>query len=335
MHKSSIYLPDELKQALVQRAAAAGRSEADLIRLAITRLLAAAGNDVTGGPGSEWDSGRGGSGTGAARAPKVDPATQVELPRPGLIGVGVGPGDPGLVTVRAVATLRAADRVVVISTDARSIGRAEAVVRAVAPLAAVQRVAFDLDRAKRAASMRQLVRAVIAGVDVGEAVAVAVLGDPTQWTVFPDLATVVSDQRPSLPIEAVPGITSWQAAASSGVLRLGSGDQTLVVTADIDRARRAALDGDAVVLHKAATDGEAVRELVAASARPDAVVAHFSGLPGAHQVPATEVPDGPLAYLSALIAPAPPPDTPNPKTPARGHSNAPHSIASRAGRARR
>jgi len=286
VHKSSIYLPDDLKQALAERAVAAGRSEADLIRQAITRLLA------TGDAGTRHD-----------QAAPTHPGP-VELPRPALIGVGVGPGDPGLVTSRAVAVLDAADRVLVISTDERSIGRAEAVVRAVAPLAEIRRQPFDLSSNGRTSSMRQLVDATLAGVGVGEAVAVAVLGDPSQWTVFPELAATVRARRPSVPIQAVPGVTAWQAAAATYALGLATGTGTLVITADPARARQAMLDGDAVVLHKATTDGETIRALVRETGREHAVVAELTGLPGARSFPATDTPDGPLAYLSALIVPA-------------------------------
>ena len=42
MTKTTVYLPDELKQALTRMAALSGRSEADLIRDAIAQLTRAA-----------------------------------------------------------------------------------------------------------------------------------------------------------------------------------------------------------------------------------------------------------------------------------------------------
>ena len=42
MNKTTVYLPDELKRALRQMAAASGRSEADLIREAIAAQVASA-----------------------------------------------------------------------------------------------------------------------------------------------------------------------------------------------------------------------------------------------------------------------------------------------------
>lgn len=286
MHKSSIYLPDELKRALTKRAGASGRSEADLIRHAIEHLIISASSHE---PATVADTG--------------DPVP-LDRARPAVIGVGMGPGDPALVTRRAAATVRDADRVIVITTDERSIGRAETVVRTVAPMAGIQRVVYRIGADEdRATSMEQLVDAVLVGVDAGELVAVAVLGDPSQWTVFPELADRLRSARPALPVSAVPGITAYQASAATAALGLGGGTATLVVTADPERARRAVSEGDAVVLHKASTDGATIRALVDASGRDDAVLAELTGLPGQRIVPAATTRDGPLAYLSALIVP--------------------------------
>src|SRR5262249_24701813 len=68
-----------------------------------------------------------------------------------LIGVGVGPGDPALITVKAVRVLRTADlvRVPVLGRpgeeDRAETGRAEPTVRAHAGGTRIQRVAFALN----------------------------------------------------------------------------------------------------------------------------------------------------------------------------------------------
>ena len=287
MHKSSIYLPDDLKRSLTRQAAVSGRSEAELIRRAIEQLLGSAA----------------GAEAGTATGGAVDVAAP-ELAGPMLVGVGVGPGDASLVTARAVAALRSADRVLVATTDARSISRAEAVVRVVAPLAPIERVAFEITAAPaRAASMDRMVDAALGAIGAGELVAVAVLGDPAQWTVFPQLAARVRTLRPAVAVTAVPGVTAYQAVAAAEVLVLGEGAGAFVVTADPQRARRAIDEGEAVVLHKATTDGETVRRMVLDTGRDDAVLAELTGLPAGRNRNAAETPDGPLAYLSSVIVP--------------------------------
>lgn len=62
-----------------------------------------------------------------------------------LIGVGAGPGDPELVTVKGVNALRAADVVVVPVMDTGEPGRAEVTVLHYVPEEKVVRVVFGLN----------------------------------------------------------------------------------------------------------------------------------------------------------------------------------------------
>jgi precorrin-2/cobalt-factor-2 C20-methyltransferase len=285
VHKSSIYLPDELKQSLVDLAVRTGRSEADLIRHAIERLLAVA----------------------ATASPAAPPPPPLPRQRPSLVGVGVGPGDPGLITDRARATLLAADRVFVITTDARSVGRAEMVVRSVAPTARVQRLPFAIggDVDARQASLVGVAEAVSAATDAGELAVVAVIGDPAQWTIFPDLATLVAAGRPALQITAEPGITSYQAAAAAAVASLGQPGAAMVVLDDASDLHRYLKAGkDSVVLYKASTDAGTVKAAARGAGRRDAVVAELSGLPGQRLAPLDDTDDGPISYLATVVFPA-------------------------------
>lgn len=279
MHKSSVYLPDELKRRLADVATRSGRSEADLIRTAIERLVV-----------SQAD----------AREPAKVPFT-----RPCVIGVGVGPGDPAHVTALAVATLSDADRVIVLTTDEHSVGRAEMVVRAVAPATRIVRVPFAIgaDPVARQDSIGPVVTAALAGADAGELVAVAVLGDASQWTVFPIVAGALSDQRPDLVVEAVAGVASYQAVAGRGTVALGSAGGTLAVVdnvADLDELLGRA--ATTVVLFKASTDAETLQRVAAAHGR-DGLVGELTGLPGERVSRLTELAPGPISYLATVVFP--------------------------------
>jgi precorrin-2/cobalt-factor-2 C20-methyltransferase len=284
--KSSIYLPEQLKRELSELSARSGRAEADLIRQAIERLLA-----VSGG-GEEH---------------ALLPTTQPRRHGPALIGVGLGPGDPRHVTQLAKDTLRGADRVFTISWTPLSIGRAEMVARAVVPMVPIDRLTYDIaaDESGRRRSLTAVAEAVAPALDAAEVVAIATLGDPSMWSVFPDLAAAITAHRPTVPVEWVPGITSYQALAATTSTTLARAGQTLVV-AD-GHAPGPALDDPTttVVVYKGAGDAGALRTQASTAGRLQrAVVGELVGLPGERIDMLADISGGPVSYLATVILPA-------------------------------
>lgn len=282
VRKSSVYLPEELKERLAAVAARSGRSEAELMRAAVERLVHG--------------------------ATPVAPADLPPLPwpRPSVQVVGMGPGDPELVTLRARATLVGADRAVVLTTGARAVGRAEMVVRALAPAIRIVRVPFEIggDAEARDRSLATVVDAVLAGTDAGELVAVPVLGDPTQWTVHRGLAEALRIERPTVPVAAVVGISAYQSAAAAAGVTLGANGEPLVVVDAVDDLDAYLERPDAtVVLLKASTDAEALQAVARRHGR-SGLLTELTGLPGEHTVPLAELPPGPISYLATVVFPS-------------------------------
>ncbi|MDQ4084255.1 MAG: precorrin-2 C(20)-methyltransferase [Actinomycetota bacterium] len=179
-----------------------------------------------------------------------------------LVGVGVGPGDPELLTVKAVRVLRTADVVLVpvLDIDADATGRAEGCVRAhLGADPRVRRVRFALnDRrglsADRVDSWDAAARAVLDCWAAGAAtVAFATIGDPSVYSTFSYLAQTVRAAQPDVVVDVVPGITAMQDLAARSRTPLCQGTETLALlpmTAGLDRFA-AALDGfDTVVAYK-------------------------------------------------------------------------------------
>jgi precorrin-2/cobalt-factor-2 C20-methyltransferase len=231
-----------------------------------------------------------------------------------LTGIGVGPGDPELVTVKGVAALRAAGAVVVPVMDSGETGRAEATVLHYVEPERVVRVVFALneraDRARREAAWDA------AGARVAEllrdhgAVAFATIGDPNVYSTFTYLAQTVADLVPGLTVATVPGITAMQdlAARSGAVLTEGTEPLTLVPVTAGAAVLKAALDGPGtVVAYKFGRLAAEVAAALAATGRTaDAVWGSALGLPDESIRPAAELTGGGrLPYLSTLIAPAP------------------------------
>ncbi|MDP5311132.1 precorrin-2 C(20)-methyltransferase [Streptomyces poriferorum] len=230
-----------------------------------------------------------------------------------LVGVGVGPGDPELVTVKGVNALRDAAVVVVPVMDTGERGRAEATVLHYVGAEKVVRVVFALnertDRARREAAWDAAGARVAELLRTHGSVAFATIGDPNVYSTFTYLAHTIGELLPGTAVVTVPGITAMQelAARSGAVLTEGTEPLTLVpVTAGADVLREALKGPGTVVAYKfgrlAAEVATALRET---GRTEDAVWGSALGLPEESIRPAAELADGPLPYLSTLIAPAP------------------------------
>jgi precorrin-2/cobalt-factor-2 C20-methyltransferase len=232
-----------------------------------------------------------------------------------LIGVGVGPGDPELVTLKAVRILTTAGRVFVPVLDAADTGRAEATVRAHAAHDRIERLVFALNepvsstagRARRERYWDAAGARVAAWLrQSGGTAAFATIGDPNVYSTFGYLAVTVQALLPEVVVETVPGITAMQAlAAAAGVpLVEGAEPLTLLPLAHGVDGLDAALAGPGtVVLYKGGRHLPAVTAAVTAAGRA-AVYGEHVGLPHQKVGPLSEV-DGAAPYLATVIV-APP-----------------------------
>jgi precorrin-2/cobalt-factor-2 C20-methyltransferase len=222
----------------------------------------------------------------------------------------MGPGDPELVTVKAVRVLQEAELVVVPVMAATEQGRAEATVRAHVTHDRVQRLVFALDDRGGATPERRQAWDV-AAEQVADAlrtkgsVAFATIGDPNIYSTFTYLADAVRERLPAVEVATVPGITAMQdlAARSGTVLCEGTESLALLpLTAGIDAFDEALQHFDTVVAYKGGRHMGAVRSVLARHDRlVSAVFGAALGLPDQQvgSLPAEEAP-----YLSTVIAPA-------------------------------
>jgi precorrin-2/cobalt-factor-2 C20-methyltransferase len=228
-----------------------------------------------------------------------------------LTGVGMGPGDPELVTVKAVRVLQEAALVVVPVMAADEVGRAEATVRAHVTHDRVQRLVFALDDRGGVTPERE--SAWVAAADVVAdalqdkgSVAFATIGDPNVYSTFTYLADVVREQLPDVEVDTVPGITAMQdlAARSGTVLCEGTESLALLpLTAGITAFEDALRHFDSVVAYKGGRQMAEVRRVLALHGRLHTAV--FGAALGLPDEQIGELPDGPAPYLSTVIAPAP------------------------------
>lgn len=292
MRKTSVYLTDELKEALASASTQSGRSEAEFIRgaieLAVQHLQAA--------------------------------STPAELPPPKrsgplLIGVGVGPGAADLLTPRAQTAIATADTVVAAAISSDAIGRAESIARSASDPLRVLRLEIDVtgDDERRGASFDAAATTLIEHLDRNEVLAFLTLGDPSLFSVFPRLAAAVRRQRPEAPIEVISGIAAFQELAAVSHTVVGHDHESIrIVNVGRNPAEVVELLDDTLgrpdetlVLYRGGRAVPAIAARLVEAGRADiAVLGEQLGLPGEHWAPVTDYLDQSASYLACLIAPA-------------------------------
>jgi len=127
-----------------------------------------------------------------------------------LIGLGLGPGNPELLTLRAVRLLKEADTVFVPGRIARDL---------VAPYREPIMLDFPMtdDESKIRECMQENARK-IAPVAEDRLAVFGILGDPNFFSTFSRLCEVIAETHPGIECRTEPGISSITAfAAASGI----------------------------------------------------------------------------------------------------------------------
>lgn len=151
-------------------------------------------------------------------------------------GVGVGPGDPELMTLKALSVLKAAPVIAVPrSSELQSEGSSQALAIVKKALNLGDKDVLDLvfpmvkdkDALRRARELAasRVIEKLKSGLDV----AFITLGDPMLYSTFGYLAPIVKERAPDVAVRVVPGITSFSAAASVMMTPLAEASEKVVI----------------------------------------------------------------------------------------------------------
>jgi precorrin-2/cobalt-factor-2 C20-methyltransferase len=224
-----------------------------------------------------------------------------------LVGVGVGPGDPELLTLKGLRALREADQVFVPVGDTGEVGRAERVVHAHLDPKRPRRLLFALsdDAGARAENWERAAREVSEPLRRGETCAFATIGDPNVYSTFTYLARAVNVYVPEVEVETVPGITAMQDLAARGGVVLLEGDERLALlpfAAGRSALQSALSEFETVVCYKGGSRLREVLETAEEIGRlEDGIYGSRLGMQGEEVTLASEVVGREGPYLSTLI----------------------------------
>lgn len=179
------------------------------------------------------------------------------MPMGTLYAVGVGPGDPDLITLKAVKILNRAEVVFAASSTKNDYSLALSIVSShMRPDTPVTRLGFPMTRdgAVLAAAWEDNARAVLKVLRQGRDAAFITLGDPMTYSTFLYLWRTLRALDPDAPVEVVPGVSSIQAAAAASGFGLAESGQNLAILSGVDdpeRLRLALSSCDGAVILKA------------------------------------------------------------------------------------
>jgi precorrin-2 C20-methyltransferase / precorrin-3B C17-methyltransferase len=231
-----------------------------------------------------------------------------------LWGVGLGPGDPELVTVKAVRVIGAADVVAYHSArHGRSIARgiAEPYLR---PGQLEEHLVYPVTTEASdhpggyPGAMEDFYLAaaerIAAHLEVGRDVALLAEGDPLFYSSYMHMHTRLTQRFNAM---IVPGVTSLSAASAALATPLVQGDDVLTVlpgTLPADELARRLADTNAAVVLKLGKSYPAVREALWTAGRlDDAFYVERASTAAQRVLPAAEVDGSTVPYFSLTMVP--------------------------------
>lgn len=218
-------------------------------------------------------------------------------------GVGVGPGDPEYMTLKAVRLIRENQVIAVPGTVAKESTAYQIAVQAVPELAEKELVPVNMpmikDRKLIDEEHRKGAELLKTYLDQGKNVVFLTLGDPTVYCTFSYIQHYL--EADGYPVELVSGIPSFCAAAARLGLPLAEWDEPIHIVPAVHKTDdKLDLDGN-YVLMKSASHMKEVKNLLKDSGRKISAVVNCGMEKEAIYRSTDEIPDD-AGYFSLIIA---------------------------------
>lgn len=196
-----------------------------------------------------------------------------------VYAVGVGPGDPELLTRKAERILRSADVILAPVSNPSDASVALETIREFIDESRqeviIHQFPMTADRSRLVPAWQEAATLIASHAEAGRSVAFITIGDPLFYSTFIYLLRLLREQSPQLPVEIIPGISSINAAAAQAAFPLVEGDEKMVVipaTAGIEQIAAGLAHYETVVLLKVKPVYSDIIELLRATGRENSTV---------------------------------------------------------------
>lgn len=174
-----------------------------------------------------------------------------------LYGIGVGPGDPELLTLKAIRVLREADAIAIPKSKEESDSVALSIMKGAVDLSKKETLELMFPMTKDKEVLRkareEAASVLCERLKAGKDVACITIGDPMFYSTFSYLIPLVRERLSKVKIEIIPGISSVMASAAVTITPLTEADERLAVipaTYESEKLKDILRDFDTVVLMK-------------------------------------------------------------------------------------
>lgn len=148
-----------------------------------------------------------------------------------LYGIGVGPGDPELITLKALKVLERAPHIFAATSSKNTYSLALDIVRAHVGEAQVEKLPFPMtrDQAALEGAWEKNARRVLDVLATGKDAAFITLGDPLTFSTFGYLLKTLKQLDPQVRVVTIPGVTSYHTAAALTQTPVSEGEESFYV----------------------------------------------------------------------------------------------------------
>lgn len=176
-----------------------------------------------------------------------------------LYGLGVGPGDPELLTIKAFRKLKESPVIAYPKKRKGSKSYAERIINVYITPGEKEMLGLVFPMTKDPTILERewanTVEQVWEKLKTGKDVAFVTEGDPLLYSTFIHMMNLVKERHPEVKIHTVPGISSINGAASRLGIALAEGDDHVAIVPardDYEAMKKALIDNDCVIFIKVA-----------------------------------------------------------------------------------